>query len=267
MKEYKIGISTTVDCTVDIKHQFRLFSKNRFDFVSICADMAHSRFFEKENILKVLDLANNLNLTVESAHAPFYPPYNIAALDMHEKEMAVELTAKYLEYTSGLDIPIVIIHPHHYFYDSKEACSERAIDSLSRLDLMVGHLPVTVAVENMPTAQGSWICEQVLKEFGPEKFGFCYDSSHENMSGEPFHLLKKLYRRMTTCHLSDNHGRSDEHLPPTDGNINWPELKSYFDKTQQMTNVLFEVGTGQKLSEPIEEFVKRTAKAARSIFG
>ncbi len=266
-KVYKIGISTTVDCTVDITRQFELFSQNNFDFVSICADPEHSHFFDKQKILEIFDLAQRLNLLIESAHAPFYPPYNIAALDTDEKKMAIEKTARYIEYGAELKLSIVIIHPHHYFYDSKEACLERAIESLERLDQMIGHLPLTVAVENMPTSQGSWICDQILRFFGPEKYGFCYDSSHENMSGEPFHLLKKHYQRMTTCHLSDNNGQSDEHLPPYDGNINWPELRSYFDKARQMTNILFEVGTGQKLNEPIETFVKRTAEAARSIFG
>ncbi len=265
-RAFKIGISTTVDFTVDISRQFEIFSQNNFDFVSICANAEHTHFFNREKINEILDLARSLNLSIDSAHAPFYPPYNIAALDIDEKEIAIEKTARYIEYAVELAIPIVIIHPHHYFYDSKEACLERAIESLHRLDQSIGRLPLTVAVENMPTSQGSWICDQILQVFGPEKFGFCYDSSHENMSGEPFHLLKKYYSRMTTCHLSDNHGQSDEHLPPFDGNINWPELRSYFDRASQMNNILFEVGTGRKLSEPIETFIERTAKAARAIF-
>jgi len=265
-KNYKIGISTTVDCTVAIERQFELFSKNGFDFVSLSADTKHSHLFDKEKIDNVFNLARAGTLTIESVHAPFYPPYNIAALDNRERITAIDKTAQFIEYTAGLDFRIVIIHPHHYFYDSREACLERALKSLERLNRMIHGSSLIVAVENMPTAEGSWICDRILKTFSPDQYGFCYDSSHENMSGDPFHLLEKHYLRMTTCHLSDNHGQSDEHLPPYDGNIRWSELRSYFDKAPQITNVLFEVGTGQKLNEPIEDFIERTSMKARSIF-
>jgi len=266
-KKYKIGLSTTVDITVAIEKQFQLFARNKIDFVSLCADLDHSRFYEKDEIQKIFDLAESSNLSIDSAHAPFYPPYNLAAIDSNEQKIAIEKTVEYIEYAAGLKIPIVIIHPHHYFYDSKYACLERSVSALKQLDERIGHLPITVAVENMPTAAGSWICDRILTVFGPDKFGFCFDSSHENMSGEPFHLIKKYYSRMTTCHLSDNHGQSDEHLPPFDGTINWSKLRRYFDKAPQMTNILFEVGTGQKLSQPVDRFIERSVNAARKIFG
>jgi sugar phosphate isomerase/epimerase len=266
-KKYKIGLSTAVDLTVAIERQFELFSKNKIDFVSLCAVPDHSGFFDYDKISRTFKLADSLNLSIDSVHVPFNPPYNLAAMDSYEREVALERTAVYIERATALKIPIAIIHPHHYFYDSKEACLERCIGALERLHGRVGRLSITVAIENMPTSQGSWICDRILENFGPELFGFCFDSSHENMSGEPFHLLKKYYSRMTTCHLSDNHGRADEHLPPYDGNIDWPLLRKYFDKATQMSNILFEVGTGQKLSEPIEIFIERAAKTARSIFG
>ncbi|MCP4649789.1 MAG: sugar phosphate isomerase/epimerase, partial [PVC group bacterium] len=122
------------------------------------------------------------------------------------------------------------------------------------------------AVENLPDNRGSWIADQLFNYFDKNEIDFCYDSSHENMSGGKFHLLKKHYSRLITCHLSDNNGTYDEHLVPGDGNIDWNQLVSYMEKAELFRDILFEVGTGEKLAVPVEDYIKRTSQKAFEIF-
>lgn len=265
IREYRVGISTTVDYTIDIQKQLELISKAGFDFVSIGGKLEHSYFLDRRRFYDIIETAKYHKIFIESAHAPFGKEYDIASIDANIRVLAIDRLNEFLHHAGVYGIPIVIIHPHHYFSDSKEACFERASKSLEQI-LSSKSKEVVMAIENLPTPEGSRICSQLLESFGGSKVGFCYDSSHENMSGEPFHLLKKYYGRLTTCHLSDNHGLSDEHLVPGDGNINWQELRLFFDKAPQIQNILFEVGTGEKLAEPVEMFIERTAERARVIF-
>jgi len=172
-KQYRFGISTTVDLSVDIFTQLDIFARAGFDFISLSARPAHSRFFDREAFAEVLRRVEELGFFIESAHFPFWEGYDPAAMEEKDRELALKNLAEYMEFAGTHKIPIVIVHPHYY-----------------------------------------WICENLLEEFGNDRVGFCYDSSHENMSGKPFHLLSKFYHRLTTTHLSDNHGGSDEHLVP-----------------------------------------------------
>ncbi len=79
--------------------------------------------------------------------------------------------------------------------------------------------------------------------------GLCYDSSHDWIRpGRPFNLLSRFSDRFLTTHISDNHGHSDDHLPPGEGCIDWQvfaaafpwqNYKGYFMLEPLMTNTSF----------------------------
>ncbi len=210
-------------------------------------------------------MAGRYDLQVDSIHVPFGNDYDLANSSNRERLIAIENVLRFLDYIAVNDIPIAILHPHHYLKETKEKALTLAAESIEKI---VSRKPdnVKIAVENLPDDRGSWIAEQLLNIFDQNKIAFCYDSSHENMSGLPFHLLKKYYSRLITCHLSDNNGASDEHLVPGDGNIDWSQVSSYINKTESFRNILFEVGTGEKLSVPVEDYIKKTALRAAKIF-
>jgi sugar phosphate isomerase/epimerase len=163
-------------------------------------------------------------------------------------------------------IKTAIIHPHHFLLDNPTRTLRRSAESLKHI---INSKPekMNLAVENLPRSQGSRICAGLLEMFDQTQIGLCYDSSHENISGEPFHLLKKYGSRLYTCHLSDNKGENDDHFIPGDGIIDWPELKCHLDSNDGFCDILFEVGTGERLTEAAESFLARTFKRAEEIFG
>jgi sugar phosphate isomerase/epimerase len=263
---FRFGISTTADYSIDIGSQFRAIVKAGFDFVSIGARMEHSHFFEKDKFSEIIKWAKALNLSIESVHFPFGREYDIAARNQDERQIAQTSAKHFIKLANHYKIPQIILHPHDYYDDSKEACLQRAIESLRDITYR-NKAKVHIALENLPGNDSPWIISQLLEKFDRNEFGFCYDSSHENISGEPFHLLKKYHSRMTTTHLSDNLGYHDDHLIPGDGIINWNELSKYFNPDSVIKDILFEVGTGEKLNIPLEEFLTKTMVAAKRIFG
>ncbi|MFH2036319.1 MAG: TIM barrel protein [Candidatus Zixiibacteriota bacterium] len=264
IKHYRIGISSTLDYSVPIERLFEIFSKTGYDFISLGADMEHSNYLRSDKFHKILDLSKSLSLKIESVHIPFGKSYNIANINKSLQRKAMNAIDKFMLLTNQYQIPTVIIHPHHYFPDSRDNCLFRARDALQEI-LSLKPKNIQMAVENLPTDDGSWICAGILDRLDKSQVGFCYDSSHENMSGRPFHLLEKYFSRLTTSHLSDNHGNFDEHLVPQDGTIDWNGLKSYFDRSD-IDHILLEVGTGAPLSLPIERVAKIAYERAQRIF-
>nr|MBN2276779.1 sugar phosphate isomerase/epimerase [candidate division Zixibacteria bacterium] len=264
-KGYRFGLSTTVDYTVDIFTQLEIIAGANLDFISLGGNLGHGRFHDRYGFQEVRKTADRLGLSIESAHAPFGLEDDIAASDETTRKRSCERFLDFARTAAGYGIPLVILHPHYYLTGTRGNSLERASLSLEKI---LASLPdnLAVAIENLPREDGSWICARLLDRFDRSRLGFCYDSSHENFSGPPFHLLEKYYDRMITCHLSDNHGRSDEHLIPGDGIIDWERLSQYFEKVPNLKSILFEVGTGEKLVEPVEKFIMRAAQMARKIF-
>jgi sugar phosphate isomerase/epimerase len=262
---FRFGISTTVDYSVPIENQLDIISACHFDFISVGANLNHSRFLDRAYFPSVIERAMAMGLPIESVHAPYAGIYDLASAATETRDKALEGICKFLNMSSAHGIPLVILHPHHYFADSKEACLERIVRSLEKLDMLRPN-GAEIALENLPGKESSWIFSRLMGIFDATKFGFCYDSSHENISGEPFHLIGKFHDRLTTTHLSDNLGQNDDHLIPGEGIIEWSALKRHILKATRLKGLLFEVGTGEKLGEPLEQFVGRAADRAREIF-
>lgn len=263
-RNYRFGFSTTLDYSIDIFEQLEIYATNGVTFISIGANREHSGIFREDHFEKVREASLEHGIEIVSLHAPFGGDYDLAAIDNGVRQQAIDLTLEFAEKAAEHLIPSVIIHPHHFFDDSMEACLGRSAGAIERV--LAGAPPeVVIMVENLPDSRGSWLCGRLLDIFGPSRLGFCYDSSHENMSGEPFHLLHRYYGRITTTHLSDNYGINDDHLPPGEGKIDWRQLAEFVKKSN-LRDILFEVGTGERLSEPPTAIVKRTLDFAERLF-
>jgi len=62
----------------------------------------------------------------------------------------------------------------------------------------------------------------------PERFGFCWDTGHANLSPASkdcqAQSIMSLGSRLKCTHIQDNHGQKDEHILPMMGEIVWPPI-------------------------------------------
>jgi len=88
---------------------------------------------------------------------------------------------------------------------------------------------VRLAMENMKNSV--WVLDRILDEIGddPEEtnLGICIDIGHANQSNDAgrhpvTNYLERYAGQLIHLHLNDNHGESDEHLLPGEGNVDWP---------------------------------------------
>lgn len=264
--DFRLGISTTVDYSIPIERQLSFIAETGFDFISLGADLEHSRYWDDSGFKAVLKECDRRELAIDSAHVPFGEGYDLAEPDTKRRREAIENSLGFLERCAEFNIELAIIHPHHYFVDPPEKVLKYSIEALEVI-LQKKPSKVSLAVENLPDERGSWFCGELLNRFDKEEIGWCYDSSHENISGKPFHLLEKYFSRLTATHLSDNFGVNDDHLIPGDGVIDWNKLGDLIRRNRKLKNILLEVGTGAPLDGDPQLFIRRSFAAAKKLFG
>ena len=64
----------------------------------------------------------------------------------------------------------------------------------------------------------------LVKEVGSEYFGWCFDTGHAHLCGFRPEQLTECAAAPLSLHLQDNHGKSDEHLIPGDGMIDFDAI-------------------------------------------
>ena len=52
--------------------------------------------------------------------------------------------------------------------------------------------------------------------------GICLDVGHAHLNGDVVDQLETVAEHLIATHLHDNRGRTDEHLVPFEGTVNWP---------------------------------------------
>lgn len=86
------------------------------------------------------------------------------------------------------------------------------------------------------------LCELVDAFGDAEHVGACYDFGHGNLTpGSHRDKLHLLGRRLQAVHVQDNHGKSDEHLLPLYGSIDWNECMQALADIGWQGDLTFEV--------------------------
>jgi sugar phosphate isomerase/epimerase len=60
--------------------------------------------------------------------------------------------------------------------------------------------------------------------------GICMDFGHGGLSGDPVDAVETASGHVITTHVHDNLGRTDDHLVPFEGSIDWPAVLMAMEK-------------------------------------
>jgi len=93
----------------------------------------------------------------------------------------------------------------------------KGIERIRELVDLANAKGVQVAVENGGRPD---YADYIFSECQDASLGFCYDSSHDLLKGNPpTEILRKWGHRLLSVHLSDNKGQHDDHLLPGEGSM------------------------------------------------
>lgn len=210
-----------------------------FQGIEIFCARSHFEYTLKPDIRAMAGALEAHRLQLVSLHAPNRrdlsamresgTPLSICEIERVRRVEAMDELKRVIDVADDLPYARLILH----MGGSRETADPRkrdaAFSSLEHLVLHARHAGVTICVENTHSEMGS---PDYLRAFVDETrltgLRFNFDIGHAHLAEFPeeerleksFSPLKEL---VSSVHLHDNHGEKDEHLPPYDGSIHWPD--------------------------------------------
>ncbi|HEX8881283.1 MAG TPA: sugar phosphate isomerase/epimerase family protein [Candidatus Acidoferrum sp.] len=210
-----------------------------FQGVEIFCARSHFEYTLKQEIRAMAGALEAHHLQLVSLHAPNRrdlsamresgTPLSICEIERVRRIEAMDELKRVIDVADDLPYARLVLH----MGGSRETADPRkrdaAFSSLEHLVLHARHAGVTICVENTQSEMGN---PDYLRAFVDETrltgLRFNFDIGHAHLAEFPeeerleksFSPLKEL---VSSVHLHDNHGEKDEHLPPYDGSIHWPD--------------------------------------------
>jgi sugar phosphate isomerase/epimerase len=207
-----------------------------FEWVEIYATRTH---FDYHNPSAVADLQGWLadaGLQLRSIHAPTAESFtggrwggslSLASADPGARARAVSETEHALHIARRIPTATLVAHlgiPRSQPRDAATGANDsrtaarRSVEELLRTAQPLG---VQIAVEVIPNelSRAGSIVHFVEDEL--DGVGICLDFGHAHLDGDVIDAVETVSEHLIATHVHDNRGRTDDHLLPFDGTIDW----------------------------------------------
>jgi sugar phosphate isomerase/epimerase len=172
-------------------------------------------------------LLRQRGLAVDWLHAPYETPVLYEA-DSERGALSVGALKTAITIAAELEANSLIVHPFDLDFPpgiDGDGPVERLIETFSVLVEYGQRFGVDIAVENIDEPHSTRILDRLFA--GVEGLRLCFDTGHAHEWRTWNHYLPAYLGRIAALHIHDNHGETDEHLLPGDGNIDFlPLLRS-----------------------------------------
>jgi len=245
-----------------------------FDSIEVFATSTH---FDYRNPAAVADLQEWLGaagLALHGVHAPvgesfsagrWGPMFSLASSDADRRARAMAEAETALQIGRRIPYRVLVAHlgiPRHQAAptDNSRDAARRSVDELQAAAEPLG---ITVALEVIPnelSQPGSlvYFLEALLER---PNVGICLDFGHAHMDGDVLEAIETVSEHLITTHVHDNRGRTDDHLVPFEGTIDWAGALTAVQKVGYDGTLMFEVAA----FGPSKDVLQRTRKARERI--
>jgi sugar phosphate isomerase/epimerase len=213
----KVGFTTLAMFMDDNLEIIKKAHENNFEMIEI---LGEAPFFKKKNTMAF----KKCGLEV-SIHGPTVD-INIASLNDGIRAESVRQIRECIDYAESINSHAITVHAGKIGRNEprlRKAALEIACESISELVDYADN--VIISVENMPVRQ-SFLGNKIeeLEMFKNEcGCNLTIDLGHGNTTGNNEELLN--LKDITYCHLNDNDGIKDQHIPLGDGTLDLELLK------------------------------------------
>ena len=229
-----------------------------FTHVSLGAKEPHSSYLSESKRGILLRLLDESNLCMDSIHGTRLDlPYTLPNLTTAAEAAAL------------LNVPVIVVHASSFDFHSSEFKHhlEVAIKNCEALLPVAEDTGVRFALENVLPGPATDLVRRALDRLPSEHFGFCYDSSHDQIGGpKPFDLLDGLADRLLAIHLSDRIRDHVDHVLPGEGFIDWPELCAKIRRSAYAGPISLEVLTDFSKFKNHDRFLRKASQQAATLY-
>jgi sugar phosphate isomerase/epimerase len=234
-----------------------------FDLIELFATRTHFDYHSAPVIADLQAWLADARLELHSVHAPIVesftggqwgPPLNIASPNAEARQRALGEAELALQIARRIPYRVLVVHlgvpktPQSVAGENSRDAARRSIEVLQR---QADPLGVTVAVEVLPNdlsrpAALVYFVEQVLED---APVGICFDFGHAHMSDDVVDAIETVSEHLIATHVHDNRGRSDDHLLPFEGTIDWPAAMIGLQKVGYEGPLVFEIPKGREIPQ------------------
>ncbi len=232
MTNWRIGLSTGCFYNHPILDCLPLIRESGFSTIEVCSSPGHLDFHDEAAVCRAAQRIAELGMEAYSLHAPFAPYIDISSSDAAQRKASVAEICKAAQAAALLHVHYFVLHPgpedpapmpQH----EQLPRMQHVIESIDAIARRCHELGIICVLENkLPhllfgnTSDILWILDGI----NGAEVGACLDTGHAFLSGDLHNLVHKLAGHLKMIHAHDNGGAQDDHRPPGDGDIPWPQL-------------------------------------------
>jgi sugar phosphate isomerase/epimerase len=265
----KFAISTHLyhDQRLDRRHLEEIASYG-FEAVEVFATRSHIDYGDFGAVESLAAWLDQTGLRLHGIHAPITDrlgkgdtwgrKYSIAASDAGQRGEAVREVNIALEMVRRIRSDVVVLHlgvPDAQTPapgDNDPEAMRRSVAEIGELTAIAG---VRLALEVIPNALSTpeALVRLLEEDFVENHLGICLDFGHAFLMGDVIDAVEHVAGHLVTTHVHDNGRRTDDHLAPYDGAIDWPAVLMAVQKVGYEGTLVFEVANTSSTREVLEK--------------
>jgi sugar phosphate isomerase/epimerase len=232
-----------------------LVARHGFDAVEVYATRTHFDYRDDAAVTQLADWLRETRLELHSMHAPIaeavrrgemVAPYSTASSDEARRATAMSEVKAALAVAGRIPFKHLVLHlgvPSHTrppANDNQPAAARRSFEEIVEAAQALG---VRVAVEVIPNALSTpaALVRLIEDETDGLDAGICLDYGHAHLMGDVGEAIEEVSGHLLTTHVHDNRRRTDDHLPPFSGSIDWDVAMMETQKIGYDGVLMFEV--------------------------
>ena len=250
-----LSISTAFTDSMSLEDRIPLIAEAGFSHTTLGTKSSVLRVQAQRGIPELRNLLGRHGLRIDTIHGP-----RADLPDSVEQMSALACAA------ADLGIPVIVLHPGPFEVEEQQL--PELLGTVLRNCSMVEHISrrtgVKFALENVMPGHADSLLQRALSRLNPAHFGFCYDSSHDQIDGpRPFDLLRSLRHRLIAVHLSDRIREFVDHVLPGEGFMDWQDLTAVLRTTCFAGPLLLEVMMKHSRHQDPRAFLRAAYEQAR----
>ncbi len=194
-------------------------------------------------------------LSLHGVHAPigqgfaadrWGAPLTLASTDPDRRALALAEAGQALLIARRIPFKVLVAHiglPRTQSTSGQDNDLGAARRSIEHLSDRAAPLGVQVAVEVIPNelSRAADLVRFVENMTEGSNVGICLDFGHVHMDGDLVDAIETVAEHLVTTHVHDNRGRTDDHLVPFEGTIDWPAALTAVQKVGYEGTLLLEI--------------------------
>ena len=270
----RFGISTHLfhDQRLTREHLARI-AAHGFEAVEVFATRTHFDYHDPAAIAQLGQWLRETALALHGIHAPIAESMaagdrwgatiSNAVADNAKRQAAVKEADAALNIARQLATGVFVLHlgtPTAQGGENNRSAALRSVEEICRLAEPIG---VRVALEVIPNplSDAASLVTMLDRDLEGIRAGICLDFGHAFLMGDVTDAIETVAEHLLSTHVHDNKGKTDDHLVPFDGRIDWDVALMTMQKVGYDGTYLMELAN---TGSPDEILAK--AQAARGRF-